>query len=137
MCFPILDCSVPLDGEDLEYLRSLSVREHVVLLNKADKSHAVTEDDIREIVPESSVISLSAKTGEGLELLKEEILAIATGNGSLDAGLNVTARQLDEIRQALNATAEAEAAILDRVGQDVVAGLLGSARNAQIGRAHV
>ena len=79
ICLWLLDCSVPLDGEDLEYLRSLSVREHVVLLNKADKSHAVTEDDIREIVPESSVISLSAKTGEGLELLKEEILAIATG----------------------------------------------------------
>ena len=130
ICLWLLDCSVPLDDEDLEYLRSLSVREHIVLLNKADKGHAVTEDDIREIVPESSVISLSAKTGEGLELLKEEILAIATGNGSLDAGLNVTARQLDEIRQALNATAEAEAAILDGVGQDVVAGLLGSARNA-------
>ena len=130
ICLWLLDCSVPLDGEDLEYLRSLSVREHVVLLNKADKSHAVTEDDIREIVPESSVISLSAKTGEGLELLKEEILAIATGNGSLDAGLNVTARQLGEIRQALDATAEAEAAILDGVGQDVVAGLLGGARNA-------
>ena len=130
ICLWLLDCSVPLDDEDLEYLRSLSVREHIVLLNKADKGHAVTEDGIREIVPESSVISLSAKTGEGLELLKEEILAIATGNGSLDAGLNVTARQLDEIRQALNATAEAEAAILDGVGQDVVAGLLGSARNA-------
>ena len=56
ICLWLLDCSVPLDGEDLEYLRSLSVREHVVLLNKADKSHAVTEDDIREIVPESSVI---------------------------------------------------------------------------------
>ena len=130
ICLWLLDCSVPLDDEDLEYLRSLSVREHVVLLNKADKGHAVTEDDIREIVPESSVISLSAKTGEGLELLKEEILAIATGNGSLDAGLNVTARQLDEIRQALNAMVEAEAAILDGVGQDVVAGLLGGARNA-------
>ena len=68
---------------------------------------------------ENTIISLSAKTGEGLELLKEEILAIATGNGSLDAGLNVTARQLDEIRQALNAMTEAEAAILDGVGQDV------------------
>ena len=130
ICLWLLDCSVPLDGEDLEYLRSLSVREHIVLLNKADKGHAVTEDGIREIVPESSVISLSAKTGEGLELLKEEILAIATGNGSLDAGLNVTARQLGEIRQALDAMVEAEAAILDGVGQDVVAGLLGGARNA-------
>lgn len=130
ICLWLLDCSVPLDDEDLEYLRSLSVREHIVLLNKADKGHAVTEDGIREIVPESSVISLSAKTGEGLELLKEEILAIATGNGSLDAGLNVTARQLGEIRQALDAMVEAEAAILDGVGQDVVAGLLGGARNA-------
>ena len=130
ICLWLLDCSVPLDDEDLEYLPSLSVQEHIVLLNKADKGHVVTEDDIREIVPESSVISLSAKTGEGLELLKEEILAIATGNGSLDAGLNVTARQLGEIRQALNAMAEAEAALLDGMGQDVVAGLLGGARNA-------
>ena len=130
ICLWLLDCSVPLDDEDLEYLRSLSVQEHIVLLNKADKGHAVTEDDIREIVPESSVISLSAKTSEGLELLKEEILAIATGNGSLDAGLNVTGRQLGEIRQALGAMVEAETAILDGMGQDVVAGLLGGARNA-------
>ena len=65
-----------------EKMKSFSRENSIVLLNKADKGHVMTEDDIREIVPESSVISLSAKTGEGLELLKEEILAIATGNGS-------------------------------------------------------
>ena len=82
ICLWLLDCSVPLDGEDLEYLCSLSAREHVVLLNKADKTRVVTEDDICEIVPESPVIALSAKTGEGLELLKEEILVIEIGRAS-------------------------------------------------------
>lgn len=130
ICLWLLDSSVPLDDEELGYLRSLSEREHIVLLNKADKAHVVTEDDVHEIVPESSVISLSARTGEGLELLKEAILSIATGNGSLDAGLNVTARQLEDIRQSLNAIVEAETAVADGVGQDVVAGLLGSARGS-------
>ena len=130
ICLWLLDGSVPLDDEELGYLRSLSAQEHIVLLNKADKACVVTEDDIHAIVPESSVISLSAKTGEGLELLKEAILSIATGNGSLDAGLNVTARQLGEVRQALEAIVEAETAVVDGVGQDVVAGLLGGARLA-------
>ena len=130
ICLWLLDGSVPLDDEELGYLRSLSAQEHIVLLNKADKACVVTEDDIHAIVPESSVISLSAKTGEGLKLLKEAILSIATGNGSLDAGLNVTARQLGEVRQALEAIVEAETAVVDGVGQDVVAGLLGGARLA-------
>ena len=130
ICLWLLDCSAPLEDEDAAYLRSVSAQEHIILLNKADKTRVVTEDDIREIVPESSVIALSAKTGEGLDLLKEEILAIATGNGSLDAGLNVTARQLEEIRQALTAISEAETAVSDGLGQDVAAGLLGAARGS-------
>ena len=130
ICLWLLDCSAPLEDEDAAYLRSVSAQEHIVLLNKADKTRVVTEDDIREIVPESSVIALSAKTGEGLDLLKEAILAIATGNGSLDAGLNVTARQLEEIRQALTAIFEAETAVSDGLGQDVAAGILGTARGS-------
>ncbi|MDR3265088.1 MAG: tRNA uridine-5-carboxymethylaminomethyl(34) synthesis GTPase MnmE [Synergistaceae bacterium] len=123
----ILDGSGPMEDEDQEYIGRLGER-HIVVLNKADLPHAITEDDIRAISPASPVLSLSAKTGEGLDPLKEQILSMASGSGALDAGLNVTARQLSEIRDALASVTEAETAALERTGQDVVATLLATAR---------
>ncbi|MDR3230800.1 MAG: tRNA uridine-5-carboxymethylaminomethyl(34) synthesis GTPase MnmE [Synergistaceae bacterium] len=123
----ILDGSSPLEDEDREYIGRLGER-HIVVLNKADLPHAITEDDIRAVSPASPVLSLSAKTGEGLDPLKERILSLASDSGALDAGLNVTARQLSEIRDALLAVTEAETAAIERTGQDVVATLLATAR---------
>ncbi len=132
ICIWLLDGSMPLDGEELEYIYSIKEqeRDHIILLNKADKKAAVTEDDVHLIAPESPVLSISAKTGQGLDQLKDYIVSIAIGNGSLDAGLNVNARQLSEVRTALENVTEAGKALSDGAGQDVAAGLLGSARLA-------
>ncbi|MDR1874319.1 MAG: tRNA uridine-5-carboxymethylaminomethyl(34) synthesis GTPase MnmE [Synergistaceae bacterium] len=126
----ILDGSAPMEDEDRAYIGRLGGKDHVVVLNKSDLPHATTEDDIRAISPESLVLSLSAKTGEGIDLLKECILTLALDSGAPDAGLNVTARQLAEVRDALAAIAEAEAASIERTGQDVVATLLAAARES-------
>jgi tRNA modification GTPase len=50
------------------------------------------------------------------------------GSGVLNSGLNVTARQLSEINECLSCIASAETAMAEKKGQDVAAGLLGSAR---------
>jgi tRNA modification GTPase len=137
ICLWVLDVSKPLDDEDKAYLENLRDKDHIVVLNKADlvaaKSHppATSEEDIRVAAsPEEMpvVLSLSAKTGEGLELLKDAILSMAIGSGTLNSGLNVTARQLSEISEALSCLTSAETAMADKHGQDVAAGLLGSAR---------
>jgi tRNA modification GTPase len=133
ICLWILDGSVPLHDEDREYLERLKDRDHIVVLNKSDLSAPgrSAEDDIRAMpgpTAQSSVLSLSAKTGEGLDLLKDSIVNFASGSGALDAGLNVTARQLTEVRDALLALTEAERASMEKTGQDVAASLLGTAR---------
>ncbi|NLL37216.1 MAG: tRNA uridine-5-carboxymethylaminomethyl(34) synthesis GTPase MnmE [Fretibacterium sp.] len=130
ICLWLLDSSMPLEQEDLDYIHRLQERDHIILLNKSDKPPAFSEEDVRVSAPDSAILSISAKTGMGLAQLKEEILAIATRNGSLDSGLNVTARQLSEVQKALSALTEAERAVAENAGQDVIAGLLGTARSA-------
>lgn len=128
ICLWVLDGSAALDAEEREYIEHLRTRDHILILNKADLPREVTEDDIHVLAPESPVLSLSAKTGEGMEALKELILAMASGSGALDAGLNVTARQLMEVREALAAIVGAETAVVEKTGQDAVAGQLAAAR---------
>ena len=130
ICLWLLDGSAPLEDADRDYIRSLGTRESIIVLNKADKALAVTEDDLRAIVPEGRTLAISAKTGEGLDALKEAIAAIATAGGALDAGLNVTARQLSELRACAEAIAEAQRVLEADMGQDVTAALLGTARKA-------
>ena len=128
ICLWVLDSGVALDAEERGYIERLRNRDHILILNKADLPSEVTEEDIRALAPESPVISLSARTGEGMEALKELILAMASGSGALDAGLNVTARQLMEVRKALAAIMGAETAVVEKIGQDAVAGQLAAAR---------
>lgn len=130
ICLWLLDGSAPLEDADRDYIRSLGTRESIIVLNKADKALAVTEDDLRAIVPEGRTLAISARTGEGLDALKEAIAAIATAGGALDAGLNVTARQLSELRACAEAIAEAQRVLEVDMGQDVTAALLGTARKA-------
>jgi tRNA modification GTPase len=133
ICLWVLDGSLPLDQEERDYIDRLREKDHLVVLNKSDLRQsgcpfAVTEEDIHKLSPESPVVSLSTKTGEGLDLLKENILSLVSGSGALDAGLNVTARQLSEIREALLSVTEAETAATKQAWQDIVAGLLAAAR---------
>ncbi|MDR1649003.1 MAG: 50S ribosome-binding GTPase, partial [Synergistaceae bacterium] len=128
ICLWVLDGSLPLNEEEFSYIEQLRDKDYIVVLNKADLSPAVTEDMIRAISPESPVLSLSSKTGAGLDLLKDSILSFAASGGALDAGLNVTARQLSEVRDALSSIAEAEAAIAGDLGQDIAASLIAAAR---------
>lgn len=146
LCLWVLDGSVPLDDEDWAYLERFRDKDRIIVLNKSDlnPSHGLSaelsvmenvcalslskQNSERGPAIQSSVLSLSAKTGEGLDLLKDNIVSFASNSGALDAGLNVTARQLSEVREALLALTEAETATKGKIGQDVTASLLFRAR---------
>ncbi len=100
-------------------------------LNKADLPCVVQEKDVQAAAPGAAkILRLSAKTGEGLDALKEAVLSLARGEGALEEGLNVTARQLADIRACAHAVSEAKTSVREGVGEDVTAGLLGEARGA-------
>ena len=101
---------------------------HVVVINKADLPLAVTEEVVRTILPESPVFIISAQEGKGLEQLKDEILTLVAGGGTLDTGLNATARQVNEIKTAIDSMKQASEALDSGLGQDIAGTCITDAR---------
>lgn len=79
---------MPQTREHLHILRMLGVKKYVVVLNKCDLAEeewlSMVEEDIRQELgkdlPENSpIFRVSARTGAGIEALKEEIARCAAG----------------------------------------------------------
>lgn len=68
----MLDASRELDNEDLEIIDYIKDRKYIVLLNKSDIGNKINKNDISELNSDF-VIEVSAKTGEGLDKLKNSI----------------------------------------------------------------
>ena len=94
-----MDGSCPLTEEDDRLISLLEGREGFVLLNKCDLGQ------IAEIQP---AISTSAKTGEGLDNLRNRILE-KIGPSESDTELITNTRHLHLLKKALFSVMEAEA----------------------------
>lgn len=84
----VLDGSMPLHEEDQVVLEKLKDKDSIIVINKKDLG---TLESIRDLEFRGRKIELSAKTGEGLEGLKQIIYdsALASG-GALTEGVVVT-----------------------------------------------
>lgn len=123
----------PFDFDMAERLRDLV---HVVAVNKSDlppgrdDTGRTTEEALSELLPESPVLSISAKKGTGLDSLKDAVVSSIAGGGALDSGLNASARQVNEIRAAIGFLRDASAALESGLGQDIAGSSLAEARSA-------
>lgn len=101
----IFDGSQGLDGDDREIISLLSPQNTVVLLNKSDKGRRLSPEDFEGF----TVVTLSAKEGEGKEELETAVKAIS-GTAALDpaAAVLLSERQRDLAKRALDAVTEAE-----------------------------
>ncbi|MCM8711930.1 tRNA uridine-5-carboxymethylaminomethyl(34) synthesis GTPase MnmE [Clostridium sp. SYSU_GA19001] len=68
----MLDSSRELDKEDLEIIDYIKDKKYVVLLNKSDLDNKINKEDIKALNSEY-VMEVSAKTGQGLDKLKDAI----------------------------------------------------------------
>lgn len=68
----VVDSSVPLDENDQEIIELLKDKKAIVILNKMDLQKQVTKRELKEKTSHS-VIEISAKTEEGIDLLEEQI----------------------------------------------------------------
>jgi tRNA modification GTPase len=69
----VVDGSREVEEEDREIFRDVAKKKKVIVLNKADLALRIGVSEMRELFPETPVISISALRGEGLEELKTAV----------------------------------------------------------------
>ena len=96
----VCDGSKPLDDDDRAVIDAcLDTENAIALINKADLGQAVVPSDL----PFMTVISICAKTGEGLEQLADAVDTMFEGSAPCDGSILTNARQFDAIRRAYEA----------------------------------
>ena len=130
----VADGSTPPTPFDREMAVRLQDLVHVVAVNKSDlppgrtDEGRTTEEIIAELLPESVILSISAKNGTGLEGLKDAVVSAIAGGGTLDSGLNASARQVEEIRSAIVSLRDASEALSSGMTQDLAGTCIADAR---------
>ena len=69
----VIDATKMLDENDREIIRCISGKKSIVLLNKSDLDTVLAEQEIRQMLPEQSVVIFSAKDRTGFDILKDRI----------------------------------------------------------------
>lgn len=68
----MLDSSMKLSQEDIEIIEYIKEKKYIVLLNKSDLGGKIEKSDLKGL-KSKYITNISAKTGEGLNLVKEHI----------------------------------------------------------------
>ena len=96
----VCDGSEPLSETDLAVIDvCLDAENAIALINKSDLGAAVQPSDL----PFMTVISICAKTGEGLEQLADVVDDMFAGGAPCDGSILTNPRQYDAIRRAYEA----------------------------------
>ena len=117
ICLYVIDASREITPEEMSYIRD----NMIIVFSKSDLPAVVHDININ-----APKVRVSSRTLEGIDTLKTIIRDKASGGAVLNSGLNVSAGQLEDIRQALD---DLKAARISP-DEDITAGLLGSARMA-------
>jgi tRNA modification GTPase len=105
----VLDATQPLNDEERSLLAAVQGRPAMVAVNKSDLSAAAPSASELHGLP---AVTTSALTGEGIPILRERILALATGGAASEPGMLTSLRHHQAITtalQALNDAAKANA----------------------------
>ena len=115
----VLDGSAPLDAEDETAIAvAEGVANLVVIVNKADLPRRIDVGALADRF--DNVISLSAKTGEGITTLTDHITSLYPAGSAAQGELLTNARQADAVSRAWNAVREARSALRIGMTPDVV-----------------
>ena len=115
----VLDGSLPLTQEDEDAIALAQTVPHlIVAVNKSDLPRAVDIGGLADRF--DNVASVSAATGEGLDVLTKAIAAQFPAGSTAGGALLTNARQADAANRALSAVAEARSALRIGMTADVV-----------------
>jgi tRNA modification GTPase len=97
----LVDGSAPLAPEDQAALAELAGRQGLVVINKIDLKPQLSETELAGCSA-WPLAKISARTGQGIEALKEEIAALALGGGlKLEGEIITQARHHQHLGQCL------------------------------------
>jgi tRNA modification GTPase len=114
----VLDATEALNEEEHRLLAAVEGRPALVAMNKCDLVGAASAQEAR--LEEIDVLRTSALTGEGIELLRERIVALATGGAAAEPGLLTNMRQHQAIRTTLEALADAARANQNAIPHEMI-----------------
>ncbi len=115
----VLDGSRPLTQEDEDAIALAQTVPHlIVAVNKSDLPRAVDIGGLADRF--DNVASVSAATGEGLDVLTDAIAAQFPAGSTAGGALLTNARQADAANRALSAVAEARSALRIGMTADMV-----------------
>ena len=113
----VLDATQPLNGEEHRLLEAVQGRPALVAVNKCD---LVKMDAAVDEVGGVAALRTSALTGEGIPVLRERILALATGGAAAEPGMLTSLRHHQAIASALAALADAAQANLNAIPHEMI-----------------
>ena len=119
LCLLVLDGSAPLTAEDEEAIAVAKTVQHLqVVVNKSDLPRQL---DIGLLADRfDNVLSVSARTGEGIDTLTDAIRAFYPAGETAHGELLTNARQADAVSRALTAVKAARSSLRIGMTPDVV-----------------
>ena len=116
----VLDGSQPLMLEDEEVLSEVSDRLHLIAINKSDLE-SFRNEDLQWLENQAPIIEVSAKTGTGLDVLRDAILEPFATQGTHETDFLITdARHFDLLRRAQSALNSSGDLLKQRASEELV-----------------
>ncbi len=118
----IFDASEALDANDDLLIREAVDKPYKILLNKCDLPEQVDVPTLEKKFPNAEFIRLSAKTGAGLDALRESIYRFVMGDSSCNETLVITReRHRQCLMQASDALLKSCASLEQELSEEFVA----------------
>jgi tRNA modification GTPase len=119
----LLDRSSPLDEKDLDLYEEIKDQPHFILLNKMDLPAGLKEEKLLRTFPHDRRLTLSARTGEGLEALKNQVVEWFQKDHPLETAptLVPTLRQKIILEKAREALQEAHREMSRKISAEFIA----------------
>lgn len=118
----VLDATQPLNEEEHKLLAAVEGRSAVVAVNKSDLAAGAGIQHDLSAAQSAMITALptSALTGEGIALLRERIVTLATGGAASEPGLLTSLRHQQAIATARAALADAAEANTNNIPHEMI-----------------
>jgi tRNA modification GTPase len=113
----VLDATQSLNDEERNLLAAVQGRPALVAVNKSDLASAVAAQVDFNGVP---AVTTSALTGEGIPVLRERILALASGGAASEPGMLTSLRHHQAVTAALLAIQDAALANASKIPHEMI-----------------